>query len=222
MDRAFMVGKIALVALGIAGAVLLSPAIIVASIAADTALHIKGLISDLMNGKYADALMRLAMITINVLAIAAIVVGSWQLIVAACAISVALMFAMAIKVGVAVFTDKEKDPNAWIDAFAYVALAGIGIGGCVTMAQIVHRIPEKATFDLTNNTEYTRYIYDKNGVIATLAPGESLHLELPYNELIYLPEWSWRFYSRSDSNRSAGCTLVCADADEAAKLHRLY
>lgn len=180
LDRALLVGKIALVVLGIVGAVLVSPAMIVASIAVDTGLQIKELLSALKDKEYGKALIHLTMLTVNVLAIAAIVLGSWQLIVAASAISVLLMLCMAVKMYLAT----KEDPGAWIDVLGYAALAGIGIAGCVTMAQLVTRIPQKATFDLENHSDYTRYVYDKNGLIATIPPGESVHLELSYNDLL--------------------------------------
>jgi hypothetical protein len=90
------------------------------------------------------------------------------------------MLCIAVKMYIAT----KEDPGAWIDMLCYLALAGIGIAGCVTMAQIVSRIPEKASFDLHNDSDYTRYVYGKSGLIATIAPGESVHLDIPYNELI--------------------------------------
>ena len=182
LDRCLMVGRIAFVALGIAGTILSSPVILILSIVADTALQMKGIIFSLQDKKWDQALIHLGMFLVDALLIAALAVGSWQLIVAASAISGALMLGIAIDLSM-----KVKEASDLLDVAAYMALAGIGIAGSILMAQIVHETPVKATFDLHNRSEYTQDFYAKDGrLIVRLAPGESVHLKLPYCDLVQM------------------------------------
>lgn len=98
LDKALLIGKVALVALGITGVVLASPVLIVAGLAIDTAVQLKELVLAIESEKWDQVAYHAALIMGNALVITGIVIGAGQFIVAASALSIALIAGIAIKI----------------------------------------------------------------------------------------------------------------------------
>ncbi len=115
--------KIAIVALGLVGAIAASPFLLKASLVCDTALQVFELGRALHKGEGKRALYHLVAIVINSAILVALSVGSWQLMVTAAAVSALVMFALACR-------------GNNIDFLGYIALAGVGMAQAMTLSPL--------------------------------------------------------------------------------------
>lgn len=106
--------KVAVVTFGIVALVAASPMLMVASLAADIGFQAIQMARCIYKGEYSKALIHFGVIVIDSLALAGIVTGSWQLMVAAAAVSA---------VGMLILFAESKGS---LEAFSYFALAIIG------------------------------------------------------------------------------------------------
>ena len=185
-DKASRCAKVALVALGLVGSVLSSPLLIVASLVVDTVLQIKDFAISLSNWDF-KAVIQFGMITINILVIAAIVLGSWPLIVAASAVSAAVILVSAgfFFVTASIDTAGGGNIDTFFDLVCYSALMGVGMAGSISMSYLHGQTAHNATFKLHNDSKSTQYFYDKDShLVTTLLPHQSQEQQVPFSHLI--------------------------------------
>ncbi len=174
--------RVGISALGIVAIGAGLPVLIAASLTADIGIQAISAFKAAANGKKNEALMHVAIIVIDALALAGILAGSWQLMVAAAAISAFVMVLFAIKVGRQI--KNRTDYDGIIDALSYAALAGVGIASAATTARIATERPTKAHFSLHNRSSHTQtYRGDHGKTIIVLAPGEKADVTVPYKDL---------------------------------------
>ena len=122
----------------------------------------------------------LGFLIVDVLAVAAIATGGWQLAVAAASVSAATMFVIAI--GTFIAAKLNNDLGGFFDAFCYFLLAGVGVSIARNSAKIVEN-RAAAKFVAKNDGEAPMALIDnKNQVIAVVAPGEVATPEIPLRD----------------------------------------
>lgn len=181
LGRLMKIAKVAVVILGLVALAAASPVLVIASLVVDLALQIFEFGKAIYERDVIRALSHLAFIVIDTLALAGIIAGSWELMVAAIAVQSAAMLAFA---GLSfLFAYLNQDASQFIDTLCFIALAGTGIAGAVRIAEISK---PQARFYWKNITEYEMEAKDSNGeVVATLKPGESAEFTLDIKETIF-------------------------------------
>lgn len=187
--RVAQAAKIALVALGLIALATSSPILLIASVAADLALQIFELGKCLFEAEsMTKALCHLAFIVIDTLLLAGLIVGSWELIVAALAVQAAAMGALAL--GMLFVASQNKNNVSYIDSLCFLTLTAVGIAGSITSAKLISDYFENPKFELKNDTKHQMVVYDKNkNVIATINPGKTARFELKDATYTYNHGW---------------------------------
>jgi hypothetical protein len=116
------IGRCAIIILGIAGLATLSPFLIMISLVMDVSMQAFLCIKALYDGDYYAAALHFGMFVINTLAVSALVTGSWQVMVAAGAVSIVAMASIAL--GIAFYGNGRVEDV--IDVTCYLALTLIG------------------------------------------------------------------------------------------------
>lgn len=172
------VAKVAGVALGLVALAAALPALMVASIGVDLAVQVVEAAKAAHQGKGAQAFMHLGFAIVDTLALAGIVAGSWQLMVAAISVNIAIMAGAIVITAVDIKKGEEV-----IDVICYAALGITGMVGAITSARIVH-VKTNAHFSGKNETNNPITFYDKDdNVVAKVQPGERYDFTLDYNHL---------------------------------------
>lgn len=147
-----------------------SPILIIASLVADTALQTIDLIRACEQRDWAKAGQHFSAIVINSLVIGAMIVGSWELMVAAAAVSaLAVVILMMCK---APTSQKNRNIHYGIEVIYYGLQFISSIAGAVMIAEHFNTQP-RTKFEVENKEDRPMEFHDKNGnLVATLAPGE--------------------------------------------------
>lgn len=179
-DRSFSAcamrsARIGIVSLGIAALVLASPLLMKISLIVDGFLQAAEALKALQAEDPWKALMHVGIMIIDVLVIAAIGAGSWQLMVAAASLGIVLMIYMIA------LTAKRTDCDPCFEGWCYFALAVLGVAGACSVARLPKALPEKKVhFSYKNTKDYDVEItvepaskYTGEGGSAYLRPGET-------------------------------------------------
>ncbi len=158
--------KLTAVAMGAIGLVAAAPMLMVASLAMDLGLQVLEGARALYQGEYTKAAMHATFLVIDTLALAGLVVGSWQLMVAAAAVSA---FAMVLLASGAVASRHEDD------MVSYLALCVANIATAMTIGEMTR--PAK-TVVIKNDDPTGKLIVigGKAGSIES-APGQDITID---------------------------------------------
>ena len=117
-------------------------------------------------------------LVVDVLALAAVITGGWQLAVAAASVASAVMLGVSIYAGMI-----AKSADDVFEAFCYAFFAGLSIATAVTSAQIVKK-DKVVDLKVTNeDKENPMDVINKQGqVVATLKPGETQNITVPSSQ----------------------------------------
>lgn len=183
--------KLTAVTLGIIGVATSSSLLIVTSLIADLGLQSFNTLKAVYQGEYGKALMHTGVTVINSLALAAVVTGSWPLMVTAAAVSAAAMLAIAIKVSM----NAQSSGDA-IDVACYSALAVLGAASAVSAAELYSHRATEAHFMMSNNKDCIITLYGSGGrIVGQLNPGETKEIIVPVehcgNNVFGGPNDSW-------------------------------
>lgn len=168
--------KLATAILGLVGLILAQPYLIVGALAADIALQLFDCIRGVFQGNSNKALVHLSCAVLNGLVLAALVTGLWPIVIVAAALSAAFMLAMAFHAGVG---------RHYLDGICHLILMGVGIAGALASAEM--KYIDNYHYEYTNNRDDKVQLSDYQGHKWTLAPGESITLDLPTQLRIKLP-----------------------------------
>lgn len=201
LGRISKIAKVAIVGLGLGALIVASPLLIVASIAGDLGLQIFETAKAIYNKDVEKALCHASFIVIDTLVLAAIVVGSWQLIVTAAAVSATVMFGFATK-SFLMFdkktTTREKASDIF-DSLCYFSLMSLGIVNAITTAHIKENQATKASYEIKNNKKTEMVFYDRKGhVVARAKPGETVSFELKGDEMEYRDATIFGYYGKCE------------------------
>ncbi len=175
-------GKITVVILGIAGVAAAAPLLIVASLAADIAFQNLELFRAIIQKDGLRALCAAGTIVVDILALASIATGSWQLMVAAASVSAAGMAALGIYIGIEAIAYRDWDKL--IDVICYTAFASIGIISAITISEIVQRKVTQGYFYDRNRSPYSKIYYDNKGdTIVVAIPNETVNFKLDAKDI---------------------------------------
>ncbi len=174
VDVAIRSAKIGVVTLGLVAVATATPLFAVASLAADLALQALDAGRTVEHKEYTKACVHLWIAIIDALAIAAIVTGSWPLMVAAASVSILAMLVMGIKIA----CDGKK--GCAIGSICYIALAALGIASACSVAELkVNQSRSERSrihYSYTNSSDHPVQVtprdYYSQGT-TTLEPGES-------------------------------------------------
>lgn len=181
LGRLSQIAKVGLVVLGIVGLAVASPALIVASIAADLGLQILEFGRAIYQRDATKALCHFAFILIDTFALAGLVAGSWELMVTALAVQGTAMLSLGIAAFAYALTNKES--GSFIDSFCFITLAAVGYAGAITTSKIEGMYVKKARFEVKNNGKGTMVVKDYNNqTVVTLEPGESAKFDIKGSE----------------------------------------
>lgn len=183
-ERLLQIAKISVVALGLIGVAASMPMLLVASLAADMACQIIDAVNAIRNGEGAKAFFHIAVLIIDTLALAGILTGSWQLMVAAASVSIAVMLILCCT------ACKAGDP---ISAISFFVLAGVSFAAAIKTSEISrnHFIKFK------NETDHDM-MYKWKDAWYILKPGEEVTLNrtsifvcdlLQYGEYRGIPQY---------------------------------
>lgn len=187
LEIAQNVARCAILAFGIAALATASPLLLIISIAMDTAMQAFLCVKAFYEQDYAVAGLHLAMLTINTLALAGLVTGSWQLMVTAAAVSLAAMIGITTtSITMACFIhndDCEGITGSVIDILCNLALTATG---CAALAQMIpiDTSYNRRVIHLKNDTDSDQtYYYPSGKVFDTLKPGEDKVVPAPFDWL---------------------------------------
>jgi hypothetical protein len=175
--NAAKVAQTAGVVIGVIALVTAIPALLGTSIAIDLGVQVFEAGRAATKGDGAQATLHLGMAIIDTLALAGVVTGSWQLMVAASSINITLMLTAGI-ITLCKATDSSGNIKGAqvLDGLCYFAMAGTGIATAITTSKITNYASEKYHYKGTNDTDKTMTFYGGNGsrqyVIAVVKPGE--------------------------------------------------
>lgn len=157
--------KLATVALGIVALAASMPMLMIASLAADIGLQIIEGARAIYQGDFAKAAMHATILVIDTLALAGLIVGSWQLMIAAASVSAAAMLVLASVAGASGHVD---------EMFAYWALMGANIATTFTIGESTRTMK---TVVIKNDDPNGKMIVMKPvgpGIVAESAPGQDV------------------------------------------------
>lgn len=178
LGRLMSCTKLAAVTVGLVGVAVGSPLLVIASLAADLGIQTINAASNLYKGNVGKSLINQSMMVINALALSAMIVGSWPLMVAAAAISAVAMAAIAIKVAV-----EAKDKGDAFEAICYGALAVLGAASAMSVAERYSYTATKAHFWIKNNRDTLVTFYGRGGqIVGQVRPGELKELIVPVEQ----------------------------------------
>ncbi len=189
------IGKIAAVVLGLAGLIVASPVVLLASLVVETALQafllvksIAKLVSNWSKGTqtitqdFTKVLVHIGLLSVSALVIAAIISGGWPLIIAAAVVNAFVMGFIFFKAVI----DLTSKPDFSIEIgnvfemVCYFALFVINISstaGCLDESQ--RGIVVESKFKVTNDSDKPLHIYGPyRREIAVVAPGETLEYSI--------------------------------------------
>jgi hypothetical protein len=150
------IAKVAVVASGIIALVISSPMLMVASITADTAIQLVQLIEALYLKKYNTAWRHAVVIFLNTFSLAAIITGSWQLMVTAIVItSVAMLVVVMIQSHVAIMSNDRFTSSEKISMGCYIILSIVGMVNGATTAKLMD-VKCKYSYKIDNKKEYKK------------------------------------------------------------------
>jgi len=179
-DRAMDLSRVAIVALGIAGVAAASPALIIASLAADIAYQIieAGKANNEMNvGKF---LMHCSFVVIDTLALAAFVAGSWQVMVTAAAVSAVVLIGFALSQ-----MNPDMTGNDICRLWLYTALSLVTLWSAIDTAKLTGTFKTNSKFTYQNTTDKEIVMFDKWGhKVVTVQPGETVSFEIPFKNTL--------------------------------------
>lgn len=154
------------VVLGIVGLAAATPALMVASLAIDMALQIIEGARAAHQGDWVKLAVHATVLVIDTLALAGLIVGSWQLMVSAAAVSAAAFLALSAGANATGNGD---------DMFAYLALMGVSLAAAIT---IPDQISPAKTVHIKNDDPNGKIIVMKpggdNATVAESAPGQDV------------------------------------------------
>jgi hypothetical protein len=203
------VARITIIVLGIAALATASPALLTASLVMDLAMQAFLCIKALYNREYTTAALHFGMVVIDTLAVAALVTGSWQLMVAAGATSIVAMASITLAIG---FYTKGKDLGSKIDIACYLALT---VTGYVGISQMFPKIETREAIrfkldgDVHGDTNIHHKYFDTNGnEIASLEAGQTLQIDVPTGDTVG-GRYLINYYTRLDNegNSQLYCRL---------------
>lgn len=157
--------KLGVVTLGIVALAAAMPMLMVASVAADMGLQILEGAKAIYQGDFAKAALHATILVIDTLALAGLIVGSWQLMVSAAAVSAAAMLALAAAANASGHGD---------EMFSYLALMGANIATAMTIGGYTRT---QKTVVIKNDDPNGKLIVTKpveTGVVAESAPGQDV------------------------------------------------
>ncbi len=156
------IAKCAIPVLGIAALALTSPIVIVASIAADVGIQTIETLKALYNRDWNKASLHFNILVIDSLALAAVVTGGWQLMVAAAAASSCFMLAIFVKTA-----RNAKSAGDVVDAVCYAAMAGAGIASAISAYQITRKYKTITQYPVKIASEsWTKYTYYRGKIVS--------------------------------------------------------
>lgn len=134
-EKIMKVAKMTGVALGLAGMAAASPLVLIASLAADVGIQALEMVKAFYKGEDGKGCIHLGMLIVDVLALAGLIVGSWELMVAALAVSILAMIIIgSVAINWNYMRTEERDP--WM--IPYFLLAAINFSTAFTIAKLEH------------------------------------------------------------------------------------
>jgi len=166
------VARCAIIILGIVAIATASPLLLIVSLIMDTAMQAFLCLKALYKQDFMGVALHFGMLAINTLAVAALITGSWQLMVAAAAASALAMASIALLIA---FYAQKDDLGTAIDIACYLALTITGSVAITQMLPAAATIEKRVLFKATNPHERfdTRYIDCNGNQVANPAPHES-------------------------------------------------
>ncbi|MDE3045731.1 MAG: hypothetical protein KGJ02_03710 [Verrucomicrobiota bacterium] len=168
--------KIAAVALGLVGLAAALPLLLTISLAIDLGTQVVGLLRSIYEGDPIEALVHGFMLIIDTLALAGLIVGSWELMVASMSIAA---FGMLLGMMSAFASIKPDDDKATVAkkilmGLFFFVLAGISVAGAVSTSRILGPAKEVTV----KNPDPNGHLRLKAGDQIS-APGEDLVIHHP-------------------------------------------
>lgn len=188
-EKALEISKLGAIALGFIAVAVASPILIVASLAADAGMQAIELVKALYKGDKTKALMHLGLLAIDTLIITAIAAASWKLMIAAAAVSAAVLIILAAKLAYSAKNERE-----FVDSMCYLGLAALGITSAVQVAEITKQVPVKEHYTVTNTRNHCAKFHDTTGKTYYVPVGKSA-------QFFDRPGYYWnggQFTSKSD------------------------
>ncbi|MDE3046657.1 MAG: hypothetical protein KGJ02_08480 [Verrucomicrobiota bacterium] len=159
MGRLLSIAKVAFVALGLAAIAASLPLLLVGSLGGDAVVRVVEMVRAIREGNQMRTLIQSCVLVIDVLALSAILLGSWQLMViaaCACVITMLIISAIAYKKGYS------------FEAICYLGLAALGIASAVRMEESIQSSINAGTaIPPSANTTYSG-VYTSGTTLAIL------------------------------------------------------
>lgn len=190
LGRITQISQVALIILGIIAVATASPVLILASIAADLALQIFEMGRCLNQKEYSKALCHLGIVVIDTLLLAGLIVGSWELMVAALSVQATAMLVFMCAAGAMAL--ENKDNSLLLEATCFAILAGVGVTGALTTAEMRSLTPKNPHFKFKSDSDQPKIILDKNNrIITILESGESTNFQLPKDGYVNVIDYKY-------------------------------
>ncbi len=159
--------KLGVAVLGLTAVVLGMPLFAVISLIADAVLQMIDGAKAVRQKDHVKAGIHAVIIIVDAFALAALFIGSWQLMVVAASISILAMLVVAGKIAC-----DSKTEESCVECLCYLALAALGVASACSVARLENIISTKhERYSYTNKTDRPVEIYEPTGNIAHLEPG---------------------------------------------------
>lgn len=174
LENAKRYAKVGIAALGLAAVAAASPMLLAASLVSDIGVQMIDLIKSVKADSPGKIAAHVSMIVIDALALGAVVVGSWKLMVAAAAVNAVALFGFMVSA-------MDLDDGSPLEVFSYMSLMFANCISAYEIAPVTKTYNTNSTFSVNNPSGQPIKLYDKHGtLIATAQPGETLSLDVPY------------------------------------------